>query len=166
MASDTTVSESPRERSTGERTATGVGGWLKKNKTAAIAIGIVVVVILFYYFYHNSASQQAAQSAASQTGSTGSTISPADLAGLLSSIPQGPAGAAGATGARGPAGPPGKRGPKGPPAGKKHQHKPKPKETTSIRTHPVPQQRRANQHYQAAPPVHPLSQKPAVARAR
>jgi len=158
---DTTISPSPREQSTGQKTASGIGGWIQKNKTAAIAIAIVVVVILFYFFYHNSQSQAAANNAANQSGYQGSTISPADLAGLLSSIPQGPAGPAGA---QGPAGPPGKQGKPGKPGknggGKHHKHVPpsKNQKAVGVQTYAVPLQNR-NVHYRAAPPVHATSQK-------
>lgn len=160
---ETTVAENGSHTHPGQKAASGLGGWFQKNKTMAIAVGIVVVVIIFYVFYHNSSSASAANNAANGTSAAGSGagISPADLAGLLSSIPQGPAGP---TGARGPAGPPGKRGRPGKPG------KPKPKHhaTTSqmgISTHPV--QAPVNNTIKAArPPVHPLSQKPAVASRR
>lgn len=163
---DTTIADGPKDRP-GQKAASGIGGWFQKNKTLAIAIGIVVLVIIFYFFYHNSQASGAANTSGSAGASGGSTISPADLAGLLSSIPQGPAGATGATGAtgaQGPAGKQGKPGKNGSPPPKRHKRKtgPPAKHThvaTQHVTMPV-----NNTHKQARPPVHPTSQKPAVAR--
>lgn len=165
---ETTVSDNGSRSSPGQKTASGLGGWFQKNKTLAIAIGIVVLVVIFYFFYHNSSANAAANNAANQSGYNGSTISPADLAGLLSSIPQGPAGAQGPAGPAGPQGKQGKPGKPGKPGSKppkrhhrktvppgKHQHVPT-QHTPSLEKKTA----------QARPPVHPHSQKPASPAAR
>lgn len=160
MASETTVNGSHGD-SGPQKTASKTGSWIQRNKTMAIAIGVVVLVLIFYLFYRNSQASQAANSAA--TGTSGSTISPADLAGLLSSIPQGPAGPAGQTGSQGPPGP---RGPQGPPGKnpkppKKH-HKKSNDLIASQAQGPTVQHPSNQRSYQAAPPIHPTSQKVAV----